>query len=238
MSVLRDHVVIITGASGGIGAATAEVLSEAGMACVLAARNRAKLEALAARLPRAVACPGDMTDPAMPERLVTAALEGFGRLDVVFNNAGVMHIGSVDEVDIEAVCRMVRLNVEALVRMSYVALRHLKAQGRGFLVNTSSFAGLKTFRHIGAYNGTKFAVEAFTDALRMELAGSGVRVACIQPGRTQTGLFDHWRPDQKFAPGEGMIDPRHVAQAVRYILAQPPEVLIPRLLVMPASQPT
>jgi NADP-dependent 3-hydroxy acid dehydrogenase YdfG len=207
------------------------------MKCLLTARDEKKLSRVAGRLARTAILAGDMTDPLMPGRLIDAALGHFGRLDCVFNNAGVMHIGTVEDADLEALCAMIRLNFEAVVRMSYTALRHFKKQGGGFLINTSSLAGIKTFPQLGAYNGTKFAVEALTDALRMELAGSGVKVAAIAPGRTATHLFDHWRPDQKFDPSQGMISPLAVAHAVRFILEQPDDVLIPHLLVMPASQP-
>jgi NADP-dependent 3-hydroxy acid dehydrogenase YdfG len=234
---LEGKVILITGANSGIGKATAKLLTEAGMICLLTARNREKLDHLAERLPGAEVVAGDMIDPALPQMLVDAALEKRGRLDAVFNNAGVMNIGSIEEADIEALCSMVRLNFESVVRMSYVALRHMKTKGSGFLINTSSLAGLKTFPHLGAYNGTKFAVEALTDALRMELAGSGVKIAVIEPGRTNTHLFDHWSEEQKFDPDQGMLEPEDVARCVRFILEQPNEVLIPRLLVVPARQP-
>ena len=234
---LEGKVILITGANSGIGKATAKLLTEAGMICLLTARNREKLDHLAERLPGVEVVAGDMIDPALPQMLVDAALEKFGRLDAVFNNAGVMNIGSIEETDIEALCSMVRLNFESVVRMSYVALRHMKTKGSGFLINTSSLAGLKTFPHLGAYNGTKFAVEALTDALRMELAGSGVKVAVIEPGRTNTHLFDHWSEKQKFDPAQGMLEPEDVARCVRFILEQPNEVLIPRLLVVSARQP-
>ena len=234
---LEGKVILITGANSGIGKAAAELLTDAGMMCLLTARNKEKLDRLAERLPGAAVIAGDMIDPALPQQLVDAALEKFGRLDAVFNNAGVMNIGSIEEADLEALCSMVRLNFESVVRMSYVALRHMKPQGTGFLINTSSLAGLKTFPHLGVYNGTKYAVEAFTDALRMELAGSGVRVAVIEPGRTNTHLFDHWTEDQKFDPAQGILEPEDVARCVRFILEQPKEVLIPRLLVVPARQP-
>ena len=113
----------------------------------------------------------------------------------------------------------------------------MKPQGSGFLINTSSLAGLKTFPELGVYNGTKFAVEALTDALRMELAGSGVKVAVVEPGRTNTHLFDHWSEEQRFDQTQGMLDPEDVARCVRFILEQPREVLISRLLVVPARQP-
>ena len=234
---LEGKVILITGANSGIGKATAKLLTEAGMICLLTARNREKLDHLAKRLPGAEVVAGDMIDPALPQMLVDTALEKFGRLDAVFNNAGVMNIGSIEEADLEALCSMVRLNFESVVRMSYVALRHMKTKGSGFLINTSSLAGLKTFPNLGAYNGTKFAVEALTDALRMELAGSGVKIAVIEPGRTNTHLFDHWSEEQKFDSDQGMLEPEDVARCVRFILEQPNEVLIPRLLVVPARQP-
>lgn len=234
---LKDKVILITGANSGIGKATAEMLAESGMKCLLTARNQEKLDALAARLPGAAVVSGDMTDPDLPQRLVDMALSEFGRLDAVFNNAGVMNIGSIENADLEALCAMVRLNFEAVVRMSYTALRHMKPRGSGFVINTSSLAGLKTFPELGAYNGTKFAVEALTDALRMELAGTGVKVAVVEPGRTQTHLFDHWPEEKRFDPAQGMLEAKDVARCVRFILEQPEEVLVSRLLVVPARQP-
>ncbi len=234
---LDGKVILITGASSGIGEATARLLDGAGMRCLLTARSGERLERLASGLNGAAVLAGDMTDPGMPACLVEAALQRFGRLDAVFNNAGIMHIGSVEAADVEALCAMVRLNFEALVRMSYTAVRHFKRQGSGFLINTSSLAGLKTFPELGVYNGTKHAVEALTDALRMELAGSGVRVGAVEPGRTRTRLFDHWREDQKFDPAQGMLEPEDVARCVRFMLEQPETVLIPRIMVVPSDQP-
>lgn len=234
---LRGKVMVITGASSGIGKATAKQLDEVGVKFVLTARSKDKLEQLATELQSAVCVTGDMTDPDLPSKLVDTALAKFGRLDIVFNNAGVMNIGSIEDVDIDSLCHMVRLNVEAVVRMSYVAVRHMKKQGSGFLINTSSLAGLKTFPQIGAYNGTKFAVEALTDALRMELAGSGVKVTAIEPGRTKTALFEHWPKEKQFDPAEGMLEPEDIVRSIQFILEQPDEVLIPRLLIVPAKQP-
>ncbi len=235
---LEGQVIIITGASSGIGKATAGVLSRTGMKCVLTGRSVEKLESLAATLGEAAVCAGDITDPQLPERLIASAQERFGRLDALFNNVGIMNIGSVEDADIEALCHMIRVNYEALVRMSYHVLRFFRKQGRGFLINTSSLAGLKTFPRFGVYNGTKFAVEALTDSLRMEMAGTGVRVAAVAPGRTRTHLFDHWPEDQKFDPADGMLDPEAIANAVRFVLEQPEDVVIPRMLVMPSRQPT
>lgn len=233
---LKDKIMVITGASSGIGMATARRLNRAGVKFVLNARSEDKLEGLASELGSAICVTGDMIDPETSQKILDKAFSEFGRVDILFNNAGVMHIGAIDEVDVETLCQMVRLNFESVVRMSYLVLRHMKKQGSGFLINSSSLAGLKAFPEIGAYNGTKFAVEAFTDALRMELAGTGVKVTAIEPGRTKTELFSHWPEDKKFKPENGLIEADDIARCIEFILEQPQEVLIPRLLVVPARQ--
>lgn len=233
---LKGKVMVITGASSGIGLATARRLNKAGVKFVLNARSAEKLDGLASELGSAVCVVGDMIDPDTPQKILDAAYGEFGRVDILFNNAGVMHIGAIDEVDVEELCRMVRLNFESVVRMSYLVLRHMKERGSGFLINSSSLAGLKAFAQIGPYNGTKFAVEAFTDALRMELAGTGVKVTAIEPGRTKTELFSHWPEEKKFKPENGLIEADDIARCIEFILEQPQEVLIPRLLVVPARQ--
>jgi NADP-dependent 3-hydroxy acid dehydrogenase YdfG len=235
---LQNKVAIITGASSGIGKAVAQDLDAAGMSLVLTARSQDKLEHLASNLKHAKVVPGEITDPEMPQKLVDSAVQTFGQLDVVFNNAGVMTVGAIEEVDIEAICQMVRLNVESTYRMAYTVLRHFKQSGSGFLVNTSSISGLKTVPQFGAYCGTKFAIEAFTDSLRMELAGTGIGVACIAPGTVDTGLYDHWGQENKeFVSSGGLLQPEDIARCVRFILEQPSHVLIPRLLAVPANQP-
>ncbi len=233
---LKDKIMVITGASSGIGMATARRLDRAGVKFVLNARSADKLESLASELSSAAGVTGDMIDPQTPQKILDKAFSEFGRVDILFNNAGVMHIGTIDEVDIETLCRMVRLNFESVVRMSYLVLRHMKKRGSGFLINSSSLAGLKSFPEIGPYCGTKFAVEAFTEALRMELAGTGVKVTAIEPGRTRTELFSHWPEEKKFKPENGLIEADDIARCIEFILAQPQEVLIPRLLVVPARQ--
>lgn len=235
---LQNKVALITGASSGIGKAIAENLDQAGMKLVLTARSQDKLDQLAASLKNAKVMAATITDADVPQKLVDFAIASFGQLDVVINNAGAMTVGAIEEVDIEAVCQMVHLNVESVFRLAYVALRQFKQAGSGFLINTSSVAGLKTTPKNAAYNGTKFAVEAFTDALRMELAGSGVKVAAIAPGTVDTGLYDHWGQDDKgWVMSGGALQPEDIARAVRMVLEQPDHVLIPRILVVPTNQP-
>ncbi len=235
---LQNKVALITGASSGIGKAMAQALDAAGMRLILTARSQDKLEQIASSLSQAKVFAGAITDSEIPQKLVDFALENYGQLDVVLNNAGVMTVGSIEDVDIEAVCQMVRLNVESVYRMAYTVLRHFKTVGSGFLINTSSIAGLKTAPRYAAYNGTKYAVEAFTDALRMELAGTGIKVAAIAPGTVDTGLYDQWSQDDKsYITSGGALQPEDIARCVRFILEQPDHVLIPRLLAVPTNQP-
>lgn len=235
---LQNKVALITGASSGIGKAIAQDLDKAGMKLVLTARSQDKLDELAASVQQAKVFAGAITDPDIPQKLLDTALEAFGQLDVVINNAGAMAVGSIEEVDIEAICQMVRLNVESVYRMAYIALRHFKQAGSGFIINTSSIAGLKTSPKAGAYSGTKYAVEAFTDALRMELAGTGIKVAAIAPGTVDTGLYDHWvTNDKNWVMTGGALQPDDIARCVRFILEQPDHVLIPRMLAVPINQP-
>jgi NADP-dependent 3-hydroxy acid dehydrogenase YdfG len=235
---LQGKVALITGASSGIGKAIARDLDAAGMKLVLTARSQDKLEQLASTLNQAEIFAGEITAPEIPQQLVDFALDKFGQLDVLLNNAGVMTVGAIEDVDIEAICQMVRLNVESVYRMAYTVLRHFKKVGSGFLINTSSIAGLKTAPQYGAYNGTKFAVEAFTDALRVELAGTGIKVAAIAPGTVDTGLYDSWSKDDKdYITSGGALQPEDIARCVRFILEQPEHILIPRLLAVPTNQP-
>jgi NADP-dependent 3-hydroxy acid dehydrogenase YdfG len=150
-----------------------------------------------------------------------------------------MDVGPVLGVDVDRLCANVRVNFEAAVRMAYAALRHFLAAGRGHLINTSSLLGAKVRPTAGVYAGTKHAIEALTDALRMEVAGTGVRVGAIAPGLVDTELQDHFEvhPRQAFnirAPLAGA----DVARCVRFMLEQPPHVTIARMLVVPSEQPT
>lgn len=236
---LKGAVGIITGASSGIGRASAKLLSETGASLVVTARRRDMLERLVGDLSgEAVAVAGDIVDPALPQTLIDSALAQFGRLDFVFSNAGIMNIGSVDETVAEDMTAMIRVNYEAAVRMAYAALKVFKPQGRGDLITTSSILGLKVRPTVGVYAGTKFAVEAFTDSLRMELAGTGVRVMVIEPGYTSTELQSHWTPAQRemLKSIARPVQPVEIARAVRFMLEQPDHVVIPRLLMVPVDQ--
>ncbi len=235
---LKGKVAVITGASSGIGEGVARELADAGMKLVLTSRRKELLDKLAADLDTETAVvAGDLTDESLPQKLIDTAVQTFGSCDVVFNNAGVMIVGSAADIDLEAVCRMVRVNVEATFRLAIVAMRHLVSAGGGYLINTSSILGTKVRQTTGAYAGTKYAVEALTEDLRMQAAGTGVRVCALEPGLVETHLQDHFPVHPKDALGiEALVQPADIARAVRFMLEQPPHVAIPRILVMPADQ--
>ncbi|MEN1679958.1 MAG: SDR family oxidoreductase [Planctomycetota bacterium] len=236
---LSNAIGIITGASSGIGLATTKLLSDAGAKLVITARRTEALTKLASEAKTEVeVVAGDIGDPSLPDRLVEHAVAKFGKLDFVFNNAGIMHVGSVDSLDDESITAMIRVNFEAATRLAYAAARRFKQQGHGDLITTSSILGVKVRPMVGAYAGTKYAVEALSESLRLELAGTGVRVMVIEPGFTKTHLQDHWPDSQK----EGLkqitqpVRPEEIAGAVRFMLEQPSHVVIPRLLMVPVEQ--
>lgn len=235
---LAGKVAVITGGTSGIGLATAEALSARGVKLVLHGRRREVLEAHAARLPDCAVLAGDVADPETPGRLVALAMERFGRMDIAFANAGLIASGPVESIDLDAMSEMIRVNVDAAFRFAYTAVRHLKAAGGGSLVMTGSVFGTKVRPNAGAYAATKYAVEALCEALRMELAGSGVRVSVVEPGLVRTDLHrDHAVRPEVVQNIPVPLLPDDVARAVVFALEQPPHVLVPRIMVLPSVQP-
>lgn len=234
---LQGQVALITGASSGIGLAAAEALSAAGVKLVLTGRREDRLAAHQARLPESVVKAGDITDPALAGDLIELALTTHGRLDIVLNNAGLNHNAAIEEIDVDLVCEMVRVNVEAAYRVAYTAMKHFRRSGRGHLVNTSSVLGFKVRSKAGAYAGTKYAIEALSEALRLELAGSDIKVTCIEPGLVITDLHrDHKVRPEVVQSVAQPLQPADVAQCILFALQQPAHVAIPRLMVLPQSQ--
>ena len=235
---LEGKVAVITGASSGIGDGVARELADAGMKLVLTSRRKELLDKLAAQLDTETAViAGDITDELLPQRLIDTAIKTFGSCDVVFNNAGIMIVGSAEDIDLEAVCRMVRINVEAVYRLAIIAMRHMVKAGGGYLINTSSILGMKVRQTTGAYAGTKYAVEALTEDLRMQAAGTGVRVCALEPGLVDTHLQDHFPVHPKDMLNiKALVQPEDIGRAIRFMLEQPDHVAIPRILVMPTDQ--
>ena len=234
---LKDKVAIITGASSGIGRAVAHNLNEVGVKFILTGRREDHLTELKDELAHAAILTGDISQHGMPQSLLAGALDTFGRCDIVFNNAGIIKAGSIDDIDIEDMCYMVRVNVEAAFRMAYVAVKHFKSTGSGYLLNTSSVLGTKVRPTAGAYAGTKFAIEALTEALRLELAKTNIGVSCVEPGLVQTDLHR----ECPVPPAQSLniprpLQPEDIARVVRFILEQPDHVRLPRILAVPSDQ--
>ncbi len=236
---LGGKVAVITGASSGIGEAIARELAAAGLRLVLTARREDRLEALSGSL--AVDCAtlvADAADPATPQRLLELARDRFGRVDVLVNNAGTLTIGPLETIDLDELSHMTRVNFDAVVRASYLFARAFKVQGSGAIINVSSIGAYLTLPTAGVYQGLKHAVEVFSQALRVELAGSGVRVGTIAPGTTRTEIFDpiKARGERAWDEMTPPIDAADVAAAVRFMLEQPARVNIARLLVVSSSE--
>lgn len=214
------RVAVISGATGGVGAAVAKALSKAGYSLVLTAPSMEKLTALAGQLrgPSTV-IEGNLGDESLPETLLYAALDRFGRCDVCFNNGALFEAGILETVDIERLSSMVRVNVEGSFRVAYVFLKHFVSEGGGHLVNVSSALGSSS--RPTAYAATQRAVEVLSDALATELDGSDVLVSCIQPGLVKTGIHHRWEIAPEGAAGSGYpLEPEDFARMVLFILQQ------------------
>jgi clavulanate-9-aldehyde reductase len=242
---LAGKVAAITGASSGIGEATALKVVEAGGAVALGARRTERIEALAERINasggRAIAVTTDVGDEGQARAFVDAAIEQLGRLDVLVNNAGVMLLGPVQGADTEQWRRMIDANLYGVLYATHAAVPHLLQQGSGHVVTVSSIAGVRASAGSAVYNATKFAVNAFSEAVRQELAPHDVRVTTINPGAVETELRTHLSEDlqqqqrERFADVE-VLQAQDIADAIVYAIAQPPHVSINDVLVRPTRQ--
>jgi NADP-dependent 3-hydroxy acid dehydrogenase YdfG len=213
------RVAVITGATGGVGAAVARALSKAGYSLVLTAPSMEKLTALAGQLrgPSTVIV-GNLGNESLPETLLYAALDRFGRCDVCFNNGALYEAGIIETVDIERLSSMVRVNVEGSFRVAYVFLKHFVSEGAGHLVNVSSVLGSSS--RPTAYAATQRAIEVISDALAAELADTDVLVSCVQPGLVKTGIHHRWEIAPEGAGSGYPLEPEDFARMVLFILHQ------------------
>jgi NADP-dependent 3-hydroxy acid dehydrogenase YdfG len=219
-------VLLVTGASSGIGAATARAAAAAGWRLALAARSLDRLESLVSEidLDRACAIRVDVTDYADQERMAAAAMARFGRIDAVFANAGIGGTpGGFSAAPPESWRAMVEVNVLGVAYTLRATLAHLKA-ARGHVLITGSVAGRRTLAG-SMYSATKWAVSAIGYGLREELRGTGVRVTLIEPGTVDTPFFDDPKPEGLRA--------EDIARAVLYALEQPPGVDVHELMLLP-----
>jgi NADP-dependent 3-hydroxy acid dehydrogenase YdfG len=223
-------VFLITGASSGIGAATARQAAEGGYRVVLAARSEEKLAALAAELggpERALAVRCDVTEWSDQERMVAAAIDSFGRIDVAFANAGFGAKRGFREETPEFWREMVLTNVYGAALTVRATLSALE-ESKGHLLLTGSVAGRRALPG-SLYSCTKWAVTAMGEAVRQEVDGSGIRVTLIEPGMVDTPFFEN-------RPSSGALEAEDVARAVMYAVGQPPHVDVNEILVRPTAQ--
>jgi clavulanate-9-aldehyde reductase len=242
---LSSQVVAVTGASSGIGEATALACARAGAAVALGARRVDRIEALAEQIAqeggRAIAVALDVGEESQAQAFVARTHSELGRLDVLVNNAGVMLLGPIENAPTEEWRRMIHANVFGVLYCTHAALPLMREQGSGHIVNVSSVAGRVARAGSGVYNLTKFGVGAFSESLRQEAVALGVRVTLIEPGAVATELAGHNRQEvleqmaKRFA-GVTRLSAQDIAGAVLYAIGQPANVSINEVLVRPSGQ--
>jgi NADP-dependent 3-hydroxy acid dehydrogenase YdfG len=250
-SKLNGTVALVTGASSGIGEATARRLAQEGASVALVARRRDRLEALGSEIEAAggtaLVVEADITDRGQAEAVVQQTVERLGRLDIVVNNAGLMLLGPVVGADPDEWDRMIAVNAQGLLYTTHAALPHLlRAAEDGprqvaDVVNVSSIAGRVASNGFGVYNMTKFGVNGFTEALRQEVTKRHVRVGVLEPGGVTTELMSHntgpvrEEIDHFHATTETLV-PRDIADGIAYMVTRPRHASISELWMMPTDQ--
>ncbi|MBV8368729.1 MAG: SDR family NAD(P)-dependent oxidoreductase [Candidatus Eremiobacteraeota bacterium] len=248
---LQGTVALVTGASSGIGEATALALAEQGADVAIAARRVDRLEALAERIRRAGAevlvLETDVTKEDEARAMVQKTVARFARLDTLVNNAGLMLLGPISDADVTEWLRMLHLNVEGLMFGTHAALPHLLDAAQqeprrvADIVNISSVAGRVARSGAGVYNATKFAVGAFSESLRQEVTKRHVRVSLVEPGMVATELGSHNRPEilvqlRAGLPIDEPLQATDIADAIVYVITRPRYVTINEVLIRPTQQ--
>jgi NADP-dependent 3-hydroxy acid dehydrogenase YdfG len=243
---LEGTVALVTGASSGIGEATARALAARGAKVAIAARRSDRLETLAGEID-ALAIEADITQRDEAASVVERTVSELGRLDTVINNAGMMLLGPAEGAPLDEWERMVAINVQGLLYVAHAAIQPLLAaasQGPrnvADMVNVSSIAGRVARRGSGVYNLTKHGVGAFSESLRQEFATRRLRVSLIEPGAVATELTNHMREEQRQATRERFRDierltSEDIADAIAYIVTRPQRVAINEIMIRPSNQ--
>jgi NADP-dependent 3-hydroxy acid dehydrogenase YdfG len=248
MAKLDGKVAVITGASSGIGEATAEALAAEGASVVVAARREDRLEELVERINgkdggKALAVTCDVTDEQQAHDLIERAKDEFGRVDILVNNAGVMQLSKIQRGLSDEWRTMFDVNVLGLLYATDAAIEVMKEQGSGHLVNISSLASRGTRPGLGVYSGTKMAVNGISESLRQELLEDNVRVTMVEPGAVETELPDHITDEEASEGLSAMLErleplqAEDIANAIAYVVTQPERVSINEILIRPSQQP-
>ncbi|HZZ47022.1 MAG TPA: SDR family NAD(P)-dependent oxidoreductase [Pseudonocardia sp.] len=243
---LTGSVALISGASSGIGEATAVALARAGASVAIAARRTDRLQALSEKLradgAKVVALELDVTDEAACNAAVSRVTDELGPIDILVNNAGLMLLGPIVGADTEDWRRMISTNVLGLMYLTHAVVPSMVERGRGDIVNISSVAGRTARAGAGVYNASKWAVNAFSESLRQEVTARGVRVSLVEPGAVATELTEHIthaeskRGIQEMVSSMRALRSEDIAGAVLYVVRQPPHVSVNEVLVRPTDQ--
>jgi NADP-dependent 3-hydroxy acid dehydrogenase YdfG len=244
---MADRVAVVTGASSGIGAATAKALAQEGFAVALAARREERTKELADEIStsggKAISVPTDIADARAAEALIKTAKDELGSVDVLVNNAGVMLLGPILGADLEHWQRMVNVNLLGLMYCTHAALPIMQEQGGGHVINVSSVAGRVARMGSGVYNATKWGVGAFSESLRQEAVNYNVRVTIVEPGFVDTELQAHNELPMVVEVLEKnreeigkVLEADDIANAIVYAVTQPEHVSINEVLVRPTKQ--
>ncbi|AFS70560.1 SDR family oxidoreductase [Exiguobacterium antarcticum] len=241
--MIENKVVIITGASSGIGEATAKLLAKQGAQLVLAARREDRLKTLQQEIEqlggKAVYQVTDVTDSAQVEQLAKLAQDTFGAVDVLVNNAGLMPLSKLNKNKQDEWNKMVDVNIKGVLYGIGAVLPYMREQKRGHIINISSIAGHDVMPSSAVYSGTKFAVRAITEGLRKEESvENNIRATIISPGAVDTELKDHIT-DEEIKQGIGNLkamDAGAIARAIAYAVNEPDDVAVNEILIRPTAQ--
>jgi len=237
----KAKVVLITGASSGMGAALAVRMGRDGAKVVLAARREDRLKQVADQVRDAggepLVCVTDVAELVQVQEMVRRTMAAFGRIDVVFNNAGLMRVAPIEKLSHAEIEQQVRVNVLGAIWVLKEVVPILRKQDSGLIINVSSVLGRKTRANAWVYAGTKWAVTAMNEGLREELVGTKVRVCAIQPGVVDTELFAAFEQHPaKWQNITHMVKPEEVAELLAFIIAQPWHFDINEVLFRPTQQ--
>lgn len=242
---IKDKVIIITGASSGMGEAAARHLATKGAKVVLAARRSSRIDALAKEINEqggtAMAIATDVTREDDVKKLVDTTVGQWGRIDVLINNAGVMPLSPLDQVKVSEWNQMIDVNLRGVLHGIAAALPYMKAQKSGHIINTASIAGHLVFPASAVYSATKYAVRALTEGLRKETCAYNVRATIISPGAVSTELLEHISDkdvqavNQEYV-GKVGVPPETYARMVAFAISEPEDVGINEIIFRPTAQ--
>jgi NADP-dependent 3-hydroxy acid dehydrogenase YdfG len=243
---ISGKVVVITGASSGLGAATARLLSQQGAIVVLGARRADRIEALASELTsaggKAAAVVTDVANRGQVKQLVDKAVESFGRIDVMLNNAGVMPLAPLEALKTDEWDQMIDVNLKGMLNGVAAALPYMKQQKGGHFINVSSVYGHKVGPNAAVYCATKFAVRALSEGLRQEVKPYNIRTTIISPGAVATELLEHISETSIQAQTKDFVSKIAVpaetfARMVAFAISEPADVDVSEIVFRPTAQP-